>query len=261
MRISLRALSGNRSLLAASLLLPIILLPGTAISGNPNSGGSGEVTCPGVPGTWVILENQPYALCAGAVSTNFNAITYANCASLNGNSISLPHPFPSAPGDPKPGDIATVNQGQPKQGGYIVSTYSAPAGAVNPNGNLAVYTCNGGGTFAQCDGGLCFTSTSTPNSKSNSPLWGDVSKSEIICSCPIVSTAVPFEVMGPKPCPTTAAEYDTVCGSNVSQANNGAAIFIGGPGNGTPGGFVTLAECLQGGGQSVTLNTCTRPAQ
>jgi len=259
-RISSRAVSGNRSLLAASLLLPVILLPEAAISqtatSNSKPGGSEEVTCPGLPGTWVILENQPYALCAGAVSTNFDSITYANCASLNGNSISLPHPFPSAPGDPNPGDIATVNQGQPKQGGYIVSTYSAPAGTVDPNGNLAVYTCDRGGTYAQCDGGLCFTSTS----KGNSPLWGNVSKSQIICSCPVVSTPVPFEVFGPKPCPTTAAEYDAVCGSNVSSANTGATIFIGGPGGGTPGTAVTLAECLQGG-QSVTMNTCTRPAR
>src|SRR5262249_54369192 len=186
MSISSRALSGNRSLLAASLLLSIILLPEAAVSQE-------KVTCAtGIPGLSfeaVILKDQPYALCAGAVSTNFNEITYANCASLSGDSISAPQHFPSAPGDPNPGDIATVNQRPPKTGGYIVSAYSPPAGATTASGDLAVYECERGGTYAQCDGGLCFTSTSKPNSKSNSPLWGDVSKDQIICSCPIIESA------------------------------------------------------------------------
>src|SRR5499427_6143220 len=122
MRISLRALSGNRSLQAASLLLPIILLPGAAVSQQ-------VVTCPGLPGNFVILKNQPYALCAGAQAVNFNEITYANCARLRATSISLQQNVPSALGnDDHPGNIATVNEGGPNRGGYIVSTYSAPAG-------------------------------------------------------------------------------------------------------------------------------------
>src|SRR5215831_11984333 len=248
MNISSRALSSNRSLLATAILLSIILLPEAAVSQQ-------VVTCPGVPGQWVILKNQPYALCAGAVSTNFNQITYANCAKLRGNSISLPHPFASAPGnDDNPGDINTVNEGAPNRGGYIVSTYSPPAGAVVPTGNsVAVYQCERGGSYAQCDGGLCFTSTKG----GNPPLWGPVSNSQIVCSCPIQTSAIPFTVMGPKPCPTTAAEYDAVCGSNVSQANNGATIFIGSPVN----GWGILAACLLAQTQPVPINTCTRPAQ
>ena len=246
MSISLRALSGNWSILAAAILLSIILLPEAAVSQQ-------VVTCPGVPGQWVILKNQPYALCAGAAAVNFNEITYANCAKLRGNSISLPHPFASAPGnDDNPGDINTLNEGAPNRGGYIVSTYSPPAGAVNPNGDIAVYQCDRGGSYAQCDGGLCFTSTTGRNP----PLWGPVSNSQIVCSCPIISSVVPFEVFGPHPCPTTAAEYDAVCASNTSIANNGATIFIGSPGS--PGTAVSLSECLTGG--QVTLNTCTRPA-
>jgi hypothetical protein len=89
-------------------------------------------------------------------------------------------------------------------------------------------------------------------------LWGDVSKSEIICSCPIHTTALPFSVMGPKPCPTTAAEYDAVCGSSGSQANNGATLFIGDPLGANPDSWELLAACL---GQPVKVNTCTRPAQ
>ena len=248
MSILSRVVSGDRTAKVVSGLAALffVFAPPPAVSQQ-------VVTCPGLPGNFVILRNQPYALCAGAQAVNFNEITYANCARLRGNSISLQQNFPSAPGnDDNPGNIATVNEGAPNRGGYIVSTYSAPAGAVNPNGDLAVYQCERGGSFAQCDGGLCFTSTTGRNP----PLWGPVSSSQIVCSCPIQTSAVPFEVFGPKPCPTTAAEYDAVCGANVSRANNGATLFIGGP----SGGFVSLAECLLGG-QQVTLNTCTRPAQ
>ena len=246
MNISSRALSSNRSLLATAILVFIILLPGAAVSQQ-------VVTCPGLPGHFVILRNQPYALCAGAQAVNFNEITYANCAKLRGNSISLQQNFPFAPGnDDNPGNIATVNEGAPSRGGYIVSTYSAPAGAVDPNGNLAVYSCDRGGSSAQCDGGLCFTSTTGKNP----PLWGPVSNSQIVCSCPIRTTALPFSVIGPKPCPATAAEYDAVCGANGSQANNGATIFIGDP-IPNPDSWEILASCV---GQPVTMNTCTRPA-
>ena len=248
MNISSRALSSNRSLLATAILVFIILLPGAAVSQQ-------VVTCPGLPGHYVILKNQPYALCAGAQAVNFNEITYANCARLKGNSISLQQNFPSAPGnDDNPGNISTVNEGAPNRGGYIVSTYSPPAGAVNPNGDLASYQCERGGSYAQCDGGLCFTSTKG----GNAPLWGPVSNSQIVCSCPIQTSAIPFEVMGPKPCPTTAAAFDAVCGANVSKANNGATIFIGDP---VPGGWGILGACLLGQTQPLPINTCTRPAE
>jgi len=223
------------SLRAGSILLPIMLLPGAAVSQ--------ETTCPGMPGSYVILKNQPYALCAGAVSVAYNEITYANCLSLRGDSISLPQRFPFPPDKVNPDDISTVNQGAPNRGGYMVSTYSPPSGA-----NLAVYQCEGG-AYSQCDGGLCFTSTTGRNS----PLWGHVSNNQIICSCPITESAVPFEVMGPSPCPTTAAEFDNICGSNVSRANNGAITYIGSP---VPGSFEKLAACL---GQPATFNHCTRP--
>ena len=35
--------------------------------------------CPNIPGNYTILQNQTYALCAGAQSVNFGEITYANC--------------------------------------------------------------------------------------------------------------------------------------------------------------------------------------
>ena len=234
------------SLRAASILLPVILLPEAAVSQE-------TVNCPGLPPNLIILKNQPYALCAGAKSVNFNEITYANCAKLHGDSISLEQSFPFPSVNPV-GNINTVNQGAPHRGGYIVSTYSAPAGATDPAGDLAVYECERGGSYAQCDGGLCFTSTTGKNP----PLWGPVSNSQIVCSCPIRTTALPFSVIGPKPCPTTAAEYDAVCGSSGSQANNGATLFIGDPLGANPDSWELLAACL---GQPVKVNTCTRPAQ
>ena len=251
MNISSRALSSKRSLLATAILLFIILLPEAAVSGSSNSGGSAEVTCPGIPGKLVVLKNQPYALCAGAESVIFDEITYATCAKLTGNSISVPHQFPFPPVDDNPGgNIATVNEGAP-QSGYIVSTYSNPAGLTKPAGNVAIYECDGG-SYAQCDGGLCFTSTTGKTS----PLWGDVSDSQIVCSCPVETSSFKFEVYGPNPCPTTAAAFDSVCGSNVSKANAGAIIHIGGPGAGLG---QSLATCVAG--HPVTVNTCTRPAR
>jgi hypothetical protein len=228
---------------AASFALLIILLPEAAVPQEVK-------TCPGLPGKYVILENQPYALCAGAPSVNFNAITYAKCSILHGNSLSIPQTFPFPSLRPK-GNISTVNQGAPESGGYIVSTYSPPAGAiVGPSSSLAVYTCEAG-TAAQCDGGICFTSTTGKSS----PLWGPVDNNEIICSCPVVTLPIPFEVMGPFPCPATAAGFDRVCGTRVSAINNGATIYIGGP----AGGFVKGAACLTG--ITPNFNTCTRPEQ
>jgi hypothetical protein len=220
---------------AASVALLVILLPEAAVPQEVKM-------CPGLPGQYVILKNQPYALCAGAQSVNFNAITYAKCSILFGNSLSIPQNFPN-------GNISDVNEGAPRSGGYIVSTYSPPAGAIAGAGsNLAVYTCERGNT-AQCDGGICFTSTTGRSSK----LWGSVSSNQIICSCPVLSLPIPFEVMGPFPCPSTALEFDQVCGLTGSAINNGATIYIGGP----SGGFVKGAACLTG--TSPNFNTCTRP--
>ena len=245
------------SLRAASILLPIMLLPGAAVAQE-------ELTCPLIPHVHFIeLKNQPYALCALATSFVYNEITYAKCDILQGNSISLPQrfPFPPPPGV-TPGNISTMNQGQPRLGGYIVSTYSPPAGATDPAGNLAIYTCEGG-TYSQCDGGLCFTSTSANGAgggggnASSSPLWGQVSNKQIICSCPIISTQLTFQVMGPKPCPTTAAAYDAVCGAHVGKHNNAGVTFIGSP---IVGGFQNLGACLLGQTQPLTMNECARPA-
>ncbi|MFM7085356.1 MAG: hypothetical protein ACKOW3_10215 [Hyphomicrobium sp.] len=206
------------------------------------------VTCSGLPGTYVKLPSQSYALCAGATSVNFDEITYAKCTRMYGTSISTAqtYPFPSTNSFTEinsSGNIATVNQGAPGAGGYVVSTYSPPMSE-----NIALYTCNDGGSYAQCDGGLCFSSTTGKSS----PLWGSVSSNQIICSCPITTSKNSFQVFGPATCPTSKAEYDAICSVNASRINNGAVHYIGAP-TGVPEG---LAKCL---GASVTFKKCNRP--
>lgn len=113
------------------------------------------------------LENQTYALCAGAVSFNFDGITYAKCRKKQGNSLGLAHSYLG-------GDIATVNSiGTTGSAPFIVSTYSPP----DPE-RYALYSCNKPGAYAQCDGGICFTNT-TGNPF---PGLGVVGNTEIICS-------------------------------------------------------------------------------
>jgi hypothetical protein len=75
-----------------------------------------------------------------------------------------------------------------------VSTYSVPEQVKYPDGDYAAYTCPGEhnkgkyggvararGSYAQCDGGLCFTSTKG----NNFPNFVMLGKKEFICSCPI----------------------------------------------------------------------------
>lgn len=242
--------------MSARSILRSLILPAAAFVALAVAPAVAQVktSCPPYPGTYVKLVNQPYALCAGATTVNFDEVTYAKCKRLTGTSISAEqkYPFP-ANGDflkiPRSGNIATVNKGTPMSKGYVVSTYSPPAGAIAPRQELALYTCDQG-AYAQCDGGLCFSSTTGKSS----PLWGKVGKDEIICSCPITVTQTPFQVFGPGQCPTTQAAYDAICAKNVSRANNGAVLYIGSP----VGGPEALAQCLQNA--PVNFRSCYRPA-
>ena len=158
------------------------------------------------------LPNQAYALCAGAISFNFDGITYANCRKKLGNSLGLTHAYPG-------GDVATVNAiGSTGNGPFIVSTYSPP-----DSERYALYACNKPGAFAQCDGGICFNNT-TGNPF---PGLGTVSSGEIICSCPI-SMASKYHVWGPAECPKSAKEYDAICvtGSKKSVTSDGVILRI-----------------------------------
>jgi hypothetical protein len=168
------------------------------------------------------LANQAYALCAGAVSFNFDGITYAKCRKKFGDSLGLTHAYSA--GDMYPaGDIETVNViGTSGNAPFIVSTYSPP----DPE-RYALYSCNKPGAYAQCDGGICFNNT-TGNPF---PGLGIVGDGEIICSCPI-SIASKYHVWGPAECPKSAKEYDAICavGSKKSVTRDGAILRIGNSG-------------------------------
>ena len=162
----------------------------------------------------VPLADQNYGLCAGAVTFNFNGITYARCRLMHGNSLAIKHTYAGK-------NAQTVNQigNAPGNGAFMVSTYSPP----KPS-QYALYSCPGPGSFAQCNGGICFTNTTGKAF----PGLGKLSSNEIICSCPITTTR-DYHVTGPAQCPTARSQYDAICGrfSQASGTANGASLYIG----------------------------------
>lgn len=142
-------------------------------------------------GPFLILNNQSYALCATAACFSFNQLAYCKCDVLRGDSISIPFDY----GNDQ--NICTLNQ-DGKKNGYRASTFSFPETVTYPDGKLALYTCPGEankdkyvtpgyparGSYAQCDGGLCFTST---RGKSFPGFDDRLRKKEIICSCPFAT--------------------------------------------------------------------------
>ena len=243
----------NKILKRCRPLLALALIPGLGIglarAASADSSTSGHLT---------ILENQNYALCAGAVSFVFDKVLYAKCSIENGTSLSLPLNYPSVtpPGQPagapiaSGGNIATVNQAGTSAQTFMVSTYSPPTQALKStaNGNLALYTCKAGstGSYAQCDGGICFKNTSG----TTFPGVGAVAANEIICSCPIAtpgaSSKIGWQVYGPKPC-LDDKQYHNLCNASV---HNGSTMYIGAPTGGTELFAATVT------GQPVELNHC-----
>jgi hypothetical protein len=208
---------------------------------------------------FTILQSTPptYALCAGATSFIFDKITYANCAIKSGESISETLAYPCS--NPSGCDISTVNQEGIDNKSFIVSTYSPPGPTV------ALYNCNASGSnahgsfadqgdtsgsYAQCDGGICFTSTEG----TTFPGLGAIGVGEIVCSCPIATTSDRYQVFGPSDCPKKASEYDKICGTGITSDDNGHTLYIGAP-TGIP---AKLSKCLTG---SNPLKTCKRPAK
>jgi hypothetical protein len=221
---------------------------------------------------FTILKDQQYALCAGASSFIFDKVAYAKCTiQPKGNSISAPLKYPCS--DPKGCDIETVNQEGIANESFFASTYSPPIDATTKGGDVALYTCNKAGSndrgnfddqgdrsgsYAQCDGGICFTSTTGTATESKAfPGLGDVGEHEIVCSCPITTTRDSYQVFGPNPCPKTASDYDAICGVGITANDNGyTPLYIGAP-TGVP---VELAKCLTPD-QTPTFNTCRRPVK
>ena len=154
----------------------------------------------------------------------FDAVAYCKCDVKSGNSISLTDTF----GDGQ--NICTVNA-QGAENGFMASTYSLPDSVTAPNGNQALYTCpaaTSDGAYAQCDGGLCFTSTQGQSFPGFSqPLTG----SEIMCSCPITvadpaTAKIGYQIVGPYPCQQS---YFQNCNRMAASKKNGAQIEVGAP--------------------------------
>jgi hypothetical protein len=135
----------------------------------------------------------------------------------------------------------------------MASTYSLPESVIRPDGDQALYDCPAStstGAYAQCDGGVCFTSTEGQTFPgSNQPLQAG----QIVCSCPITvanpetAKGVGYQIVGPYPC---RRSFFRNCKSATANTNTGSKIYVGAP-TGTPrlltrrlyGSVPALNEC------------------
>ena len=147
---------------------------------------------------FTICSDQTYALCAAASCFVLDDLAYCKCDVLSGDSISESDAFGEGQ------NICTVNA-EGAENGYMASTFSLPHSVVAPDGNQALYNCPAAtstGAYAQCDGGLCFTSSQGQSFPGfNDPLTGG----EIICSCPFTladpaTARIGYQIAGPYPC-------------------------------------------------------------
>lgn len=97
-------------------------------------------------------------------------------------------------------DVCSINANG-VDNGYMMSTFSLPESVVAPFGHRALYTCPAGSTggYAQCDGGICFTSS---NGSSFPGFDKPLGSADIICACPITQTPgspVGYQIAGPYP--------------------------------------------------------------
>jgi hypothetical protein len=171
-----------------------------------------------------ICTGQTYALCAVSSCFVLNGLSYCKCDVKSGDSISLPFDYD------RNKNVCTVNA-EGKKNGYMVSTFSLPQSVVAPTGDQALYDCpaaTANGAYAQCDGGVCFTSSqgqSFPGSVK--PL----AKNEVVCSCPITvanpATAMTgYQIAGPYPC---RQSFFRNCNKAVANTKTGARIYVGAP--------------------------------
>jgi hypothetical protein len=179
---------------------------------------------PGSPKVLQICKDQKYALCAAASCFVFNEVSYCKCDVMSGDSISLPFNYDDG------NDVCSVNAEGPNNG-YMVSTFSVPESVVAPGGDQALYTCRArtsDGAYAQCDGGICFTSTEGQSFPGfDKPLM----EGQIICSCPITvanpdTAKLGYQIVGPYPCQSSFFQY---CNSASANTNTGSTIYVGAP--------------------------------
>ena len=228
---------------AASILAVVAAITGLALVTSATAAPSPEEF---VSSKFKPMADQTYALCAGAISFNFDGVTYAKCRLKKGNSIAAAHTYPG-------GDALTVNKQLTDTGPYMVSTYSPP----DPK-NYALYTCERDGAFAQCNGGLCY------RYDGDFPGVGNVGSNEVICSCPITYKKTTYHVTGPAQCPTTRAAYDNICGSGkrADVTADGTILHIGagGPPVTTIDGLNKMYDEAFGT-ETPTPPICARPAK
>jgi hypothetical protein len=162
---------------------------------------------------------------------------------MSGDSITLPFNYDSQ-------DICSINAAG-AENGYMASTFSLPPSVQPPSGDMAVYDCPGvtsDGAYAQCDGGICFTST---EGKSFPGFAGPLMQNELICSCPITQPTPPnqvgFQIAGPYPCQDTFFKY---CKSATANTKTGSTIYVGAP----TGTVALLSKLLYG--KVPTFNHC-----
>ncbi len=194
---------------------------------------------------FTICAGQTYALCAVASCFVLDSVAYCECDVKSGDSISLSDAFGEGQ------NVCSVNAGGVGNG-YMVSTFSLPDSVVAPNGNQALYTCPAStstGAYAQCDGGLCFTST---EGQSFPGFSAPLTDSEIICSCPVTianpaTAKLGYQIAGPYPCQKS---FFKNCNRATAGKKNGSQIYVGA----TTGIARVLAQQLDG--SVPPLNQC-----
>jgi hypothetical protein len=236
----------------AALALLMVLAADVEAAGAPapDAGLAGATVEPAArsPKGFKICHDQTYALCAVASCFVLNQVAYCKCDVKSGDSISLPFRFD------KGEDVCSINA-EGARNGYMVSTFSLPSEVVAPGGDMALYTCpaaTSDGAYAQCDGGVCFTSTEGGSFPGfDRPL----AKNEIICSCPITvadptKAKLGFQIAGPYPCEKS---FFANCKGAKANTKTGATIYVGAP-TGTPRLLTRLLN-----GSVPKLNICSLP--
>lgn len=209
--------------------------------------------------------NNGFALCATAQCWTLDGVSYCKCNLMNEESISAPFNYTEG-GTMK--DVCDLLV-QGVTNGFTISTYATPVTVLksyNPATGgqgpaQALYTCNEPGYSlkpaysAQCDGGVCFTSTTN----TDFPGLGHIGSSEIVCSCPPTPNKRAFQISGPWSCAPGEANrgnkccdkkfYTQFCGVR-SIKKTGTVMAVGS----TAGVPVILSTLLDG--QPPLLNSC-----
>lgn len=250
--------------LVMALLVALCPLTGLA------EAGADATPAPAQPSAFAICPDQPgatktFALCATATCWTLDGVAYCKCDVKHQPSISAPFNYRENGERKNVCDLLQAGRGN----GFTVSTYATPRQVSKDYDQsvehlgppMALYTCAAGANpsavSAQCDGGLCFTSTRGREF----PGFGKLKDDEIICSCPIVTNAqTGFQIAGPWSCAPGDKNIDGHCCDeayakrycNVDNTNRtGTSIAVGSP----SGSARLLSTELDG--EVPRLNRCT----